>query len=121
MSKSKKISLGFLTILPLLYLFTFMVFFISMILTIDKQPASSGMPTVILAMMIAHVLMMLLMICLITFYIIHSFNNQMIQQDKKVLWTILIFMGSFISMPIYWYLFIWKDSAMPVNSGKSAQ
>jgi len=119
MSKIKKTLLGVLTILPTLYLFTFIVFFISMILTIDKQPASSGMPTFFLAMMITHVLMMLLMICLITFYIVHAFNNQRIQQDKKVLWTILIFMGSFISMPIYWYLFILKDSAVSTNSSKT--
>jgi hypothetical protein len=121
MSKIKKTLLGVLTVLPPLYLVTFIVFFISMILTIDKQPASGGMPPVFQALMIAHLLTILLMFCLVTFYIFHVFNNNMIPQDKKVLWTILIFMGSFIAMPIYWYLFIWKDSVVSVNSSKTEQ
>ena len=121
MSKSKKISLGVLTILPLLYLITFIVFFLSMVLTIDKQPTSGGMPPIFRAMMISHMLMMVLIMCLITFYAIHSFNNTRIPQDQKIFWTILIVCGTFIAMPIYWYLFIWKDSAVPINSGKSVQ
>jgi len=34
----------------------------------------------------------------------------LIDKDKKVLWAVVIFMGSMIAMPIYWYLYIWKQA-----------
>ncbi len=32
-----------------------------------------------------------------------------IQEDKKILWFFLIFLGNIIAMIIYWYLFIWSE------------
>jgi hypothetical protein len=40
---------------------------------------------------------------------VNVFRNDQVEKDKKVLWAVVIFMGNMIAMPIYWYLYIWKD------------
>jgi len=42
-------------------------------------------------------------------YIKNVFKNERISQDKKALWVVVLFLGGFVAMPIYWYLYIWKE------------
>jgi hypothetical protein len=56
------------------------------------------------------------------------FRNDRVNKDMKVLWAVVLFMGSFIAMPIYWYLYIWRDVPSPlinesplVSSGLGSQ
>ena len=69
---------------------------------------STGMPFLFVLIFLLHVFTMLEMFILIAFYIIHLFKNDRIPNDKKALWAIVIFCGSLIAMPVYWYLYIWK-------------
>jgi len=48
---------------------------------------------------------------MIIIYIIHIFKTEKVPQDKKALWAVVIFLGNMIAMPIYWYLYIWKQEA----------
>ncbi len=48
-------------------------------------------------------------LCLLAYYIYHVFTTDRLPQDKKALWAVVIFLGSAIAMPIYWYLYIWKE------------
>jgi hypothetical protein len=56
-----------------------------------------------------HVFTMLAGIALIVFYIVNVFRNDRVDKDKKALWAVVLFMGSMIAMPIYWYLYIWPE------------
>ena len=49
------------------------------------------------------------MFALLFIYIKNVFKNERISQDKKALWVVVLFFGNFIAMPIYWYLYIWKE------------
>lgn len=105
MKKSTKVLLGIATIWPVLYMFLFMgVFMVSMFLR-------GGEPGAIWAIIIPlHLLTMLGIIGLITFYMVNVFRNDRVSKDMKVLWAVVLFMGSPVAMPIYWYLYIWRGT-----------
>ena len=43
---------------------------------------------------------MLWIMALTVFYMVNVFRNDRVDKDKKVLWAVVIFMGSIIAMPI---------------------
>jgi hypothetical protein len=68
---------------------------------------------------------MLAIMALTVFYIVNVFRNERVDKDKKVLWAVVLFMGNMIAMPIYWYLYIWKEPAvtsapLPLNSADTS-
>ena len=108
MKKSSKILLALATIWPFLYMILFMSVFVSSIFLRGDEPG------LIWAIIIPlHILTMLWMIGLTIFYIVNVFRNDKVNKDMKVLWAAVLFMGSIIAMPIYWYLYIWRDVTSP--------
>ena len=88
----------FLTLIPLIYSgFVFFVF------------KSNTDKDIQLLLFIAHFPFTIYMVGLIGFYIRYIFKNRRIDQEKKALWTIIIFFANLFVMPIFWYLYIWKD------------
>ena len=61
-----------------------------------------------------HLLTMLWIMALTVFYMVNVFRNDRVEKDKKVLWAVVLFMGNMIAMPIYWYLYIWKEPSVSV-------
>jgi hypothetical protein len=61
---------------------------------------------------------MLWVVVLMVIYIVNVFKNDRVDKDKKVLWAIVLFMGSMIAMPIYWYLYIWKSEPVSTVSAR---
>ena len=106
MNKTWKVLLGLLTLWPLCYL---VLFFILTFIGIFFGAATQA-PFIQLILPV-HLLTMLLIFALAVFYIVNVFKNKRIENDKKALWAVVLFMGNMIAMPVYWYLFIWKDEA----------
>jgi len=65
-----------------------------------------------------HFLTMLEILALLVIYIMHVFKTDSVPQDKKALWAVVLFLGNMIAMPIYWYLYIWKE-ARPEQGAES--
>ena len=104
MKKSSKILLAAATIWPLIYMLLFMGFMFASFLSSDE-------PGALWAIIIPlHLLSMLLIMGLTVFYIVNVFRNDRVNKDMKVLWAVVLFMGSLLAMPIYWYLYIWRDA-----------
>jgi len=112
MSKNKKVVLGVATIWPIIYMVFFMLFVFSQLFVSfsggpsEEPPIGSSLILIIFAL---HFLTMILTFVLLFIYIKNLFNNDRIAQDKKALWTVVLFLGNFIAMSIYWYLYIWKE------------
>ena len=51
----------------------------------------------------------LIMIGLISYFVVHIFYTDRIRSDKKTLWTILLFFGHVVVIPVYWYMFVMND------------
>ena len=60
---------------------------------------------------------------LMAFYIVNSYRSNRIQKDQKTIWIALLFFGSIVVFPIYWYLYVLKEPkelSRPDNSGRAA-
>ena len=53
---------------------------------------------------------MVLQWCLIAFYLYSLFTTDFVEKSTKPLWAVVIFLGNIISMPIFWYLYMWKPA-----------
>src|SRR6185503_20715836 len=120
MKKSTKILLAVATLWPFVYMILFFVFVFSSILFMPSQAGEqSGPPFFFVVFIALHLLTMLWILALTVFYMVNVFRNDRVDKDKKVLWAVVIFMGSIIAMPIYWFLYIWKE--VPAGSLPSPQ
>jgi hypothetical protein len=121
MKRSNKILLGLATLWPFAYLILFFfIIFGSIFFVFNTGDQESGPPLFFLLIVPLHLLTMIWMIALTVFYMVNVFKNDRVDKDKKVLWAVVIFMGNMIAMPIYWYLYFWKeapDSANPLPLG----
>jgi hypothetical protein len=108
MKKRIRLLLGVASLWLPVYLLLFMgVAFYSMF-TRGAEP-----PAIWAVIIPLHLLTMLLTIGLMIFYIVNVFRNDRVTKDMKVLWAVVLFMGAMIAMPVYWYLYIWRDVAYP--------
>jgi hypothetical protein len=126
MSKGVKVILGIATLWPLIYVLIFISFWLYMVLSITSQPdGNKKIPPWIIGIFVLHAITMLWCIALIAIYICNVFNNERVEKDKKVLWTLVLFLGNMIAMPIYWYLYIWREASpetiQPSNPGKTEE
>lgn len=51
----------------------------------------------------------LIMISIISYYVIFIFNTSQIPTNKKTLWTILLFFGHVVILPIFWFKFLLSE------------
>ena len=113
MKKSNKIILGILTTWPILYMFIFMGYiFFSFFLSINSSNPNDIMPDFFI-IFILHFFTIFMSMGLLIYYVINIFKNDRVKSDQKALWAIILFVGNMIAMPVYFYLFIWKE---PTNT-----
>ena len=104
MKRFLKICLGIFSILPLLS-----CIYIAVKLILDKDFVTMlqiGGPEHFQKFLITIAIIQIVTIILLIGYIVNVFVNKKV--INKVLWSILIFFGSIITIPIYWYLYLWR-------------
>ena len=110
MSKSKKIILGIATLWPIVYLVMFLIFIFSQLfISFLKKGPMLGSPFLFLIIFAVHLLTIVWIFVLIVIYMKNLFKNERVKKEEKALWAVIFFLGSIIAMPIYWYLYIWKN------------
>lgn len=111
MKKTTKILLGLATLWPFVYMILFFFFMLSSVLFMPGGAGEELGPRFFFAVLVAlHLFTMLWVMGLTVFYMVNVFRNDRVDKDKKVLWAVVIFMGNMLAMPIYWYLYIWKEA-----------
>ncbi len=63
---------------------------------------------------------MLVMFGLLTFFIVYVFKTDTVPSDKKALWAVVLFLGNMVSIPIFWYLYVWRHPSVPEQTPKQA-
>jgi len=114
LSRPLKLTIGALTIWPLAYMFLFFAFVAGTMLWMSLVPKggpphSPGVPVAFLVVFAAHFATILLTFGLIAFYIVYLFKTDRVQQDKKALWAAVLFLGGFVAMPVFFFLYVWPD------------
>ena len=118
MTKTLKVLLGLATVWPAAYIVLFFVFVFS---TVFFDNGLDGPPNFFPVILLLHLLTMLVIAALTIFYIVNVFRNPRVDKDKKALWAVVLFMGSVIAMPVYWYLYFWMpapEAPMFTNPGQ---
>ena len=105
------------TLWPFVYVILFFLFVFSSV--VFPPTEAPGPPPLIALILPLHLLTMLLIVGLMIFYVVNVFRNDRVDKDKKVLWLLVLLLGGGIGMPVYWYLYIWKDA--PVTPGAPSQ
>lgn len=101
--------IGVLTLWPLVYMFIFFAFILNSFARIPstaKEPNGAFQSFQLL--FVAHIGTMLVIMGLLAFYIVHVFRNPALPESRRVLWAVVLFMGNMVSMPVYWFLYIWR-------------
>ncbi|MBI4743378.1 MAG: hypothetical protein HY776_00890 [Actinobacteria bacterium] len=111
MKKPTKIMLGIASLWPILYMTIFFVFTFSQVFLFSQEgPMSpSSPPTWFLVIFGLHFLTMLWIFVLLIIYIVNVFRNNRVAKEKKALWAVVLFLGNVVAMPVYWYLYIWRE------------
>jgi hypothetical protein len=114
LSRPTKITIAVLTAWPVLYVFVFFCFIAATIIWMSRpanggESPPSGPPVAFLMLMVAHLATMLLMFGLIAFYIVFLFKTDRVPHEMKALWAVVLFLGSILAMPIFFYLYVWPE------------
>lgn len=123
LNKPAKIVLGVLTLFPLLLAagtFLFVLYhFVSFLFLNDPNMPMQFFSY--LAYILPYTfLFFLLYLGLVIFYLIHTVQNQHLDTEKRFLWiTVLLFLNG-ISMPLYWYIHVWKEKESAHPHSKSS-
>lgn len=115
MTKPTKILLGLATLWPFFYMLLFFIFVFSSVLFLSSPGSESGEPIAFVTLFVLHLITMFWSLALTVFYIVNVFRNERVDKDKKVLWAVVLFMGNMIAMPVYWYLYFWKEPALSLS------
>ncbi len=107
MKRVAKLVLGVATLWPLIYFLGFTVLLFSIFTAIIEGRDGPEMFAVIAPI---HIFTILWVFMLTVVYIVDLFRNDRVSGDKKALWAVVIFLGGLVAMPIYWYLYVWREA-----------
>lgn len=121
MKKSRKVWLGIATIWPIVYMFLFIASIFGFMIfagvhdggppVVGPHPPDSMLfPLSFMGLMAVHMGTILGTIALTVFYIIRVFKTERLDQNMKIMWMLLLFFMGMFAQPIFWYLYIWRDT-----------
>lgn len=115
MNKFKKILLAIITMYPIVYFISFMIFIMTTmfsVYSVIEEPSGIGSPdmfSIVPFIFFFHILTIIISLLLPILYIILALKNERIKSDMRIIWVLIILFGGMIAMPIYWYLYVWKE------------
>jgi len=110
-SRGGRIALGIATIWPLVWggMFNFVFFRIFDLLGV---PGAFSHPEAVIsaiAFFILHIFTVLLVMAFLVLYIVHIGMSGRVPRNRMALWIVLVLLGHMLTMPVYWYLYIWRE------------
>lgn len=107
MNKLVKLLLGFLTLLPILYMIGFTIF---TALAVARHEVA-GVSDYFWILFIVHGLMMFTLMTQIVLYVVHLFqkNTKIADTNTRIMWGFMLFFCNMAAIPVYWWLYIWPD------------
>ena len=100
MNRGVKLLLGLFTVYPFFYVLWAFMQLPSMI--------QGGLETDLFYRLFGlHVFALLLTFVSLVLYLVHLYRNTQVHGNQKMIWTIALLMGGFVTMPIYWWIYIW--------------
>ncbi|RJQ54174.1 MAG: hypothetical protein C4521_04795 [Actinobacteria bacterium] len=121
MSRGKALALGAFTAWPVLYMILFMSgIFVSIVADLADAGPGGEFPYGLLIIFPLHLITMLDIVALQVIYVLYLIKTDAVPQDKRALWVAVIALGGMLSMPVFWYLYVWRrpDQGLPEPAGE---
>ena len=90
---------------------------------IDENTSQPQIPIVFpigfVALFVVHMLSVMLIFVLLPIYIVLAVKREQFDQTTRIVWIILICLMGNLAMPVYWYLYVWRNEqtgAAPITS-----
>ncbi|HMC84801.1 MAG TPA: hypothetical protein VKI61_04720 [Chitinophagaceae bacterium] len=115
MTRTKKLLIGFLSLLPLIFMMAYLIIFFSFMFTMLRQQHNENFfpPQFIFEHFAPILATALLMGCsklaLLIYFIIHAVDNKLINGTERIVWILVFIFAGIIGFPVYWYMRIWKE------------
>ena len=110
MSTQRKVWLGIASIVPLVLMLAYMVV---LFLTFVTTDVDEDEPTwMFVAMFVLIALSVLSAWAMLAYYIVWLFRIEPADDSKKTLWIVLLLMLQGLALPIFWFLFIWREESL---------
>lgn len=84
----------------------------------EQQVVSPVLPIGFIALFAAHFFTILLSLGLMPLYIVLVVKSDRHDQTMRIIWVVLLCMMGMFAMPVYWYLYVWREP--PVKPESSA-
>lgn len=117
MTRSKKIFLGVLSVMPILLTIGLLIYlfigFIPQMISIDQQYGNDVPPMAVLSHVFGFVLYAIILslfhLGLLIYFIIHAINNKTVKPEERIIWILVFIFVSTIGFVVYWAIRIWPD------------
>jgi hypothetical protein len=115
MTKSKKIWLGFLSVVPLLSGFALIIYMFTTFTTLPFWELDNGEappPWFIdrmISFFIVAMVLLLIHLGLLIYFIVHVMNNPQVKSEERIIWILVFIFVNSVGFPIYWAIRIWPS------------
>jgi uncharacterized membrane protein (DUF373 family) len=106
------VALLVLTLFPIIYLAGFALFFVWLIIGLRSHPPFHP-PDSFLAFFPLHLLVTLEIFALLAYYLRDLHRSKRVPTERKPVWAMILLSGNVLAMPVYWYLYFWRDAEPP--------
>jgi hypothetical protein len=112
MKNQKSMILGVMAFLPMFYIIlSWLLILPNMFKPIkDSTTMERRMSQVAGLHFVMDIIFLIAIILVILTFVLNVRNNRSIQEKTKISWTVLIIIGSAITIPIYWYKYIVRSN-----------
>ncbi len=126
MKKSTKVLLGVATIWPVLYICFFMASIFALVIfgALRGGPPGPGsilLPLGFMGLMFVHMITIFGSLALTAFYIIKVIKMKSLNENMKIMWVLLLYFAAMLAEPVFWYLYIWRETPESALPNQSAQ
>ncbi len=123
MNKSKKIWIGILSFLPLLFSAILLIYmftaFLPAIFELDRHGNDDIAPALFFSRFMPFILLCIFLgilhLCLMIYFIINAINNTRVKSEERIIWVLVFIFTSSIGFPIYWGIRIWPEEKPESN------
>ena len=117
MSRSKKIIIGLLSLLPIvffiIYFIQFYTFFVEMLdWGAYQEPDPREFMRTFMPLFLLVLIKVLISVGLLIYFLINAINNKKIDSGERIVWILTFIFVGFIAFPLYWYMRIWNDQSL---------
>ncbi|MFT3844740.1 MAG: PLDc N-terminal domain-containing protein [Lacibacter sp.] len=117
MSRSKKVFLGILSVLPVILTIGLLIYlfagFLPQMITLDQQYGNDVPPMAVLSHVFGFVLYAIILslfhLGLLIYFIIHAINNKSVKPEERIIWVLVFIFISTVGFVVYWAIRIWPD------------